>query len=415
MTYEYKVYTTTLSVNINIPNFKLNLYNICNNLKIDEFIKGIKYEYSGHSIFKGQYSTTNYNKSKNKKIEKINKRLFRNQITLRVMSGESCVNAKLFLNGSLHLTGVKDIEKDCSFIVKELYARIISLSHTSIKILLTKDNNGIFLDSSDNVYFVDNENNAKMIGYKTQQCYYIFGKQYTINSERKLFINAYMHNKTQDILNFRGDRVGDLKIELIKNKKKIFKNKDNLVVDNTTGIIYYENDSKSVILGKMNYNYDVLQNDLLMQNSNQDDSIIELDYTCNSIYSDSVTLEDCVKNYNIDVNCINIYFSLGYSINRQKLYNFIIKSGYISEYNSEKYCGVKLMYKHNDQETGICVCNNKCTCVNVTFIIFQSGNVIASGFKNKTMIESITKSFYNIISNSSDEFKKKIICVNDKT
>ena len=53
---------------------------------------------------------------------------------------------------------------------------------------------------------------------------------------------------------------------------------------------------------------------------------------------------------------------------------------------------------------GICVCSDKCTCTNITFLIFQSGNVIATGFKSQEQITLAVQDFLSLC----DKFKKNI-------
>jgi TATA-box binding protein (TBP) (component of TFIID and TFIIIB) len=111
-----------------------------------------------------------------------------------------------------------------------------------------------------------------------------------------------------------------------------------------------------------------------------------------------------------NINCINIYFTLDYEINRQRLYEQLIKSNFICKYKPESYSGIKLIYKiglNNDNCKGICICSDKCTCTNITFLIFQTGNVIATGFKSVNGIEKITNHFFSICDSLKDVIKKK--------
>jgi TATA-box binding protein (TBP) (component of TFIID and TFIIIB) len=85
---------------------------------------------------------------------------------------------------------------------------------------------------------------------------------------------------------------------------------------------------------------------------------------------------------------------------------------FISEYKPEKYSGVKLRYKISkqlQQQNGICNCTCKCTCNNITFLIFQSGNIIATGFKSVEEIEGIVDQFKNLIEELKPIIKKKTL------
>ena len=57
-----------------------------------------------------------------------------------------------------------------------------------------------------------------------------------------------------------------------------------------------------------------------------------------------------------------------------------------------------------EEPRGICVCSDKCTCTNITFLIFQSGNVIATGFKSHEQIILAVQDFLSLC----DKFKKNI-------
>ena len=132
--------------------------------------------------------------------------------------------------------------------------------------------------------------------------------------------------------------------------------------------------------------------------------------------------------FDLNVNCINVYFNINYTINRQRLYDELINMNYICKYKPETYSGIKLLYKksinndnlNNDNlnngnlnkstfKEGICNCSDKCTCVNITFLIFQSGNVIVTGFKNMDEIKSITDNFINICNNVKNKIQKRLL------
>ena len=58
---------------------------------------------------------------------------------------------------------------------------------------------------------------------------------------------------------------------------------------------------------------------------------------------------------------------------------------------------------------GICNCSNKCTCENITFLIFQSGNIIVTGFKSTESIDPILKDFRKIYEKFKDTIKTKYL------
>jgi TATA-box binding protein (TBP) (component of TFIID and TFIIIB) len=62
----------------------------------------------------------------------------------------------------------------------------------------------------------------------------------------------------------------------------------------------------------------------------------------------------------------------------------------------------------NGINNGICPCTNKCTCINITFLIFQSGNVIATGFKTNEQVSKITEHFMRICNSVKDNIKQRL-------
>jgi TATA-box binding protein (TBP) (component of TFIID and TFIIIB) len=57
---------------------------------------------------------------------------------------------------------------------------------------------------------------------------------------------------------------------------------------------------------------------------------------------------------------------------------------------------------------GICPCSDKCTCINITFLIFQSGNVIATGFKTNEQVKIVTDEFFKICNLVKNDIKKRL-------
>ena len=130
----------------------------------------------------------------------------------------------------------------------------------------------------------------------------------------------------------------------------------------------------------------------------------------------------------VNVNCINVYFNIGYTINRQRFYEYLIDLNFMCKYKPESYSGIKFIYKIPIQsftkdplelnqncenggqmliKDGICTCSSKCTCSNITFLIFQSGNVIATGFKTIEQIKNTTFEFNNICNNAKHIIQKR--------
>jgi TATA-box binding protein (TBP) (component of TFIID and TFIIIB) len=435
----YKISTITMSMQI--PDVNLNLMNIGKYMDIDDEIIGIKYNCGKISILKGTYSTSIYKKSKVKNVNKINTKLFYNQASIIVKFEERLINVKLFGNGSLHLTGVKDTT-DGKNVIFILYKKLLQLTKKYDNILLTLDSNNIYIDNNDNIYSRDSMNRT-IIGFKylnnNEIVYNIHKKEYIIDKKTGVFISKKFESKrTRTLLDLNGQKIGYTKIELLKNKKKLYKNNCNINFDYTNGFIYYDNDNKSNIIGKFIYeftdnNYKLSQQEVHEQEIHNQEvlqDILEHNYNCTpfSIDSKIYSLEKLStfsnEKFQYDINCINIYLKLDFELNRQRLFNELIKRNYIVEYKPEKYSGVKLRYKipkgneiskgteilkDNNIDMGICKCINKCICNNITFLIFQSGNIISTGYKSIEEIQKIVNNFNNIMTDLIPIIKKRIL------
>jgi TATA-box binding protein (TBP) (component of TFIID and TFIIIB) len=398
---------STITISTNLPDCKINLTNVGKYLDINDDILGIKYQYANLNIMKGKYSTNVYRKSKIKKKEKINKFLFYNQISLILNDKiNGPVNIKLFNNGSLHITGCKSIDQGYK-ITKSIYVILNELKRKNDTILLTKDEYGVLLDSKDFIY---SYNDFQIIGYKSNRNLYIINKkEYEIDLYTGMLVSKKTYSqRKKHIINFSGEEIGTVKIELLKNKNKFYKNNSNIFYDHLNNLIFHNNN----IIGKIVYAVD--ENKITKTDSVS--NVLEHSYDCNPFINKDYLLDINAENFNslidLDVNCINIYFNLDFKINRQKLYNRLIELNYICKYTPESYSGVKLLYKIplNDQsniinEIGFCNCSNKCTCTNVTFMIFQSGNIIVAGLKNESQINIVINDFLNLCKQNKEFIK----------
>jgi len=399
----------TITMSTQLPKCQLALTNIGKYLEIDNEIIGVKYGYADLNVMKGSYSTTIYKKAKQKDLNKINKTLFYNQITIIVNNKGNHVNVKLFGNGSLHLTGCKHVDEG-EEVTRILYKKLDQMRHIKDTILLTKDINNIFLDKDNLIY---GYNDHQIIGFARKNCYIINKKEYEIDKKTGLFISKKTEgSRKRTLLDFSGREVGNMKIELMKNKNKFYNKNTNLFYDYDNSLIYYGDD---MIIGKLKYTISDKLNSTpnttpkATPNSTNTDDVLEILYDCNPFVDKNYACSDDNK-IDTDINCMNVYFNLGFKINRVKLYRRFVDMNYICKYKPESYSGIKLVYKFpidylttttdklatDKLPTGHCICNSKCTCRNITFLIFQSGNVIATGFKNNLQIDVITRNFIHL-------------------
>jgi len=409
----YKISTITMTMQL--PNCILNLNNIGRYLEIDDMILGIKYHYGNSSIIKGKYLTSIYKKSKSKNQNKINKKLFYNQVSLIIkhncFENENVVNVKIFGNGSLHMTGVKN-PLEGKEILLILFEKFKNLKNKYSIILLTKDSNDIYLDSNNNVYTSNETKN--IIGFKLNSFIYVINKKeyyvskldiendFDYNNLSVFISNKIEAKRTRSILDMNGILIGLSKINLIRNKSKLYKNNSNIHFDKN--FIFYDSNSISTIIGNITYEFNENLKSLKCKENLKCEckEYIEYNYKCDPyvIEPNECELKN-INNLNMNINTINIYFQLSFQLNRQRLFDKLLDNKYITEYTPEKYSGVKLIYKNNQnyKNNGICLCNNKCTCNNITFLIFQSGNIIVTGFKSINVISDILHDFKNLINN----------------
>lgn len=388
------VEVATITMSTQLPDCNLHLTNIGKYLEIDDEVVGVKYKNAMLNVTKGKYMTTIYKKAKVKDESKINKALFYNQITLVLNNQGNQVNVKLFGNGSLHLTGCKTVDEGLE-VTTLMYKKLNTLRKKRDTILLAKDVNGVLLDKDNLIYSYTDHH---IIGYKKGDgTYVVHKKEYGIDNKTEMFISKKLETKRRRfVLNFDGERIGCTKIELLKNKNKFYKNNSMILYDSTTDLIYYNND---LIIGKIAYDIDATK----VTDVDSVRDVLEVDYSCNPFVNAHYLLHLPTDNGTIhsNVNCINVYFNIMFHINRQRLYEKLIEMNYICKYSPETYSGIKMTFKipiHADhvRRVGQCLCSSKCTCTNVTFLVFQSGNVIASGFKTMHQVSEATASFMKL-------------------
>ena len=385
---EFTINSITLTCYI--KNCTFDLINISKFLEIDNDIIGIKCNY----CLKGIYLTQYYKHSKTKK-SKINTILFNNQISIIIkwippeQTHARDFNLKLFSNGTIQITGCKTTNE--GFLLSNIVIdKLNKYKNMYIPVLLIKDKNGIYIDKDLYIYNKD----CKIIGWKIiteNNCYMIKNIKYYaetsfINQSPCVFIPIDKKNK--DIIDINGTKIGSTVIK--KNDYTQEKNKQLLVFNNilkdpeyhsTDPEVNQEHSKKSLTLCKL------------------------IDYNCVCNY-----VIDSPK-IHVNINCININISLSYTINRQKFHEFLLNNSYTSIYNPYRYAGIKLLLKINEYKTnysdlsknkenkghGVCVCNTKCVCSNITYMIFQSGNIIGSGFKSVESIYYINTILYKLL------------------
>lgn len=376
---DYQISTMTMTTQL--PECELCLLNVGKYLGIDKDIIGIKYNYSNFSVLKGKYSTSIFNKAKNKKESQINKRLFYNQISLVVQLNHlRPVNVKLFSNGSIHVTGCKDTD-DCNKAAKVIYLKLCGLRDRTSRILLTKDKYDVLTDSDNLVYSYREP--FTIIGWRSGNGNYsVHRKDVYIDHKTRMFLSRTEHaERRRHLYNLSGECIGYTHIDLINNRSKYYrKNTKTVPCDGDSDLVYFNN---SVLLGSNTYVVDKTR----ITDTDSHGDVFEIDYSCCPFVNREYTLDN--MDFKCDIHCINVHFDLGQRLDLLYVQEFFCTLGYFCKYKPETYTGVKLLYKLNNhvKQSGdfpsafVCKCMSECLCTNVTFLIFGTGKVISTGYK----------------------------------
>ena len=111
----------------------------------------------------------------------------------------------------------------------------------------------------------------------------------------------------------------------------------------------------------------------------------------------------------------NADFDFGYSINREELYQDLVKEDIFCTYEASHYPGVniKLFYnKTNPFQTGICNCETPCSgkgkneneCVRITTAVFASGKCLVTGSRDAEQLDFAHNFIYDFVNNNKDKY-----------
>lgn len=126
-------------------------------------------------------------------------------------------------------------------------------------------------------------------------------------------------------------------------------------------------------------------------------AIIENDNIVEKPFMDNIT-NPSVINFKIDM--INSNFNIGYEINGEKLYNILQNNKMTCRYEPCMHPGVNIKYKiTEDKEIKV-----------VSVFVFQSGNIIITGAKNRNQITKTYEYIKNILNiNKNNIIKKNLL------
>lgn len=406
------IFTMTASADLfkDNTNYVINLPNIYMKNELTDKIIGIKYNWMNQDFMKGTYSTTIYKKSKSKKVSKINVKSFYNQMSFVVRSSETKqVNVKLFGNGKLQMTGCKEIN-DAVKSVTIIRDYLNSMVDDKKIVQLKFNNDGILMDGNNLVY--SNTTSPIIIGwFDVESKEYLIDKKKCIFDENLgLFVTVKtFQSRSRLIYDMTGKHVGDMSIELLRNKKKLYSKFTDIQIIND--LVYVNN---KIVIGKNNVTIcddavRVNKENALKEMTFEMSESPYLDFEMHNI---NQKLDSNYTEKDIDIYSIMANYKIGYQINRQKLCDFLQNQDYLVKYNPETYSGLYVMFKYktmsmNEKQDGKCVCSAKCTCSAVSIIVFQSGNIIFSGAKNSIQLNEVFGYFVKLLNENSYFLKKK--------
>jgi TATA-box binding protein (TBP) (component of TFIID and TFIIIB) len=354
---KYSISTITLNT---IIDHHINLYDVATFLPIDDDILGYKYKHNNDIITKGIF-----------KVNNTTKKFFNNQLTLKIKYNNRIINVKMFNNGSFNFTGCTN-QNDGDFLTRLIIKKINNIN--SDKNVSLKRIENVLIDTETNIIY---DNSYNTMGYKlelvNESCYKINNASYIYHEKRNIFI-SHSNLKTKTVLDINGNNIGYCKIKMLKGSKLYKNNKvtidlqnDNVLFMDTiiANIIYYTSDSIIQLSEPINFKYKPMQ----------------------------IKINNIVTK----INCINACFKLSCCINRNNITCFLKENNYIVTFNPDIYSGVKFTYKQNNKMDGKCHCKDKCVCNHITFLIFESGNVISTNYKNINDIQYIIDFFNNLI------------------
>ena len=173
-----------------------------------------------------------------------------------------------------------------------------------------------------------------------------------------------------------------------KNLKKVRKvNKRNIFFNQATIHIYLNK-----VINMKVFNNGKIQMTVLIDEQQIHNVLYLFIKECNTLSEKVLIDNDNPKIIYSDIVLINSDFDIGFPINREILYRYLIRDGYFCTYEPCQYPGINIKYYNNVlNNNGICNCTEVCDgkgnsngngeCKRITLAIFKSGKIIITGGK----------------------------------
>lgn len=393
---ELKVSKTTIITGICGGNIgvDIDLDTFFRKLVINDQIVGAKY----HGKIKGSIKGT---------------KSFYNQITFAVFSQETqkIVNVKLFGNGNLHFSGVKNVEQ-AEISIKIILEQLLAVKgREEINVIIIDDcffNEKDYKDYKDamtkkdrfqiiKIYSYPDANGiSKKIGVKRKDDYVISGEICVMEGDH--FVSAKFVDFSKNIYNKSGEFIGTYKyVPTYKRKNILLKNrvKVQLTSDIVSLVDRYGNENAQIIR--------ILTNERCEIKDVSKSDKITIDYSGlpNDYIKNIGSLSCAVKAMQITIMNLNSKFNISFenkAFDRKKMRDLFLEKYKLTSYYEQegKYQGVtlKMFYDQNDVLTR--TKSPDLRKVSATF--FSSGSVLLSGCTTKKDIIIAKADIINMLS-----------------
>lgn len=359
---------------------EINLHHFFDKLQISDSILGAKF----HGNTKGSVSD---NKS------------FFNQITLVVKTVDKTVNVKIFGNGNLHFSGIKNLghAQDC---IDRVIPEIIRIrGEEKIELLAV---NGVLYDKKNyekysscseknrfemtTIYsYPEIDGKVKVIGFKKYNDHIINGELVVV--EDNYFVSSRFKNCVKKIFNKSGKEVGYYSYVSVYKRK-------NIILKGKTLII--ESDTLTTVKDLYGNTIGAIHRTLL---PNADIPLSQIDSgTFLTEYCCIADIEK-LKNLNLKISNLNCKFTVsspyGSFFDKAVLHEILSnKEGLESYLNKDSgYQGLSVKIYYLDKK--------------VSILFFRTGTVLLSGCVSKSEIVRAKTDFVKILQDNKDKIMKK--------
>lgn len=404
-----RISTCVYKAKIDINNGKdIDIYSLFNFLPLDSQILGLKY----NNNIKGDMKKTTGS--------------IYNQLSIKIfithLNKET--NLKLFVNGSIQLSGVKNDDHAYNT-VKIFLQKIVNFNGFYYKNVILENN--IIYDAQDyenlqnkkfsrfNFIKIYKKNKLKngieyysCIGEKRKNKFLINKKELIFDEDNNFFIEKRHTDFIKKIYDTSGNYIGYYKFEMKFNKKNLVLHKCSFKqIDTNIWVIYKYNteigkkylfiEKPPIIYKKLNeicINYNIVNNLDLKQKI-----LSGKLFKNNDIFKNEINMEIGNINTTFKINLSDINMCIDIS----SFHNIIsMKYNIISNYQSEnKYQAINIKLFYNEDFVMV-NCNDK-YIYKITTAIFCNGTINIYGCTNKKQILTIKKFFIDLFNNNYNE------------